>query len=147
MKLKCCAAALLLAFTLSLHAQTVGGHSPLNSKTWTFSALSADLSATSLFTPTDTSDFLMTVYIGSTLNSAVGGQICATISWTDENGAQSKQFTCSTLTGVGPVTGNAALPIHALVGTSVNVSAAYQVPPGTPVATYNLIVGRVKLNP
>jgi hypothetical protein len=136
-----------LAFTLNLPAQTIGGDTSLSSKTWTWTGLSASLAQTTLFTPTTTSDFLVTVYGSeSTLNE---GFNCGntTLTWTDENGSQSTLYYLFPPTS-GTAQGDTTV-IHVAPNTPVTFSASVGTDacPYSFVGTYELIVSKTKLNP
>lgn len=136
-----CLGLFLMAATATF-SQTIGGDTSLNSKTWTWTGLSNDLPQTTLFTPTSTSDVLLTFYASATLNN---GDDCIDLSifWTDENGSQQQSFALST-PGNGRV-----LPLHVTAGSSVSVSTIV----GNDFCgialsgTYELVVSKTKLNP
>ena len=147
---------LAFALTTNVAAQTIGGDTALTSKTWTWTGLSAALPSTTLFTPTVDSDFIITIYGNATITSAVGGQICVEITWTDElftntypdpNLLPNSNY-CIHIDSMGVVVpSQSTIPIHVLANTSVSVSTLYAVPSGTPQPTYNLVISKVKVNP
>jgi len=149
----------LAVFPFLVNAQTIGGRSPLNSTTFAFLNETTDLAPTVLFTPPHDSDFIVTIYL-TVLSGATQSGICPQLQWTDEGGPQQLSkispdpqppyLDCSyqagrgaTVNEEGPVA--LSLPIHVLANTPVTVSLVLGYP-GEAV-TYNLRVGKIKLNP
>jgi hypothetical protein len=143
---------LAAAATYYISAQSIGGDTALNSKTWTW--LNVDdtvgVPTTALFTPTTTSDFIVTGHMS--VNQSTDNNACpqAEITYTDEFG----DHTASpiSLPGGGPtfVAGAAgsSITIHVLANTTVYVQAVESGQCGpSPSGSYNLVIGKIKINP
>lgn len=157
-----CSVLLLTVFPILVCSQTSGGRFPLGSKTWAFVNQTTDLSPTVLFTPVRDSDFIVTISASvlPTLNNTQSN-ICPQLQWTDEGGQEQFNminpgsvpgaYSCLYVQGATHDGGQfftrvaVALPIHVLANTPVTVSAVVQDTPSP--TTYNLHVGRIKLNP
>jgi hypothetical protein len=135
---------LLAVAATQASAQTIGGDTSLSSKTWTWTGLTADLPETVLFTPTQTSDFLLSGYV------TVSGGECAvvTIFWTDEYGRQVYQFQFQGGSEVAASGQGSTMTIHAIANTSVSVSTNTEAGGcGSSGGTYDLVIGKMKINP
>lgn len=150
-----CVALVAFLFTINSSAQTVGGNTSLNSKTYTFANLTADLPQTTLFTPTVDGDFLISVYV--TIQNNMFNCIAPFVQYTDEFGTNVQSFLFSpspgtltsgavpynqSATGVGAV-----IQIHALANTPVSASVISNACGGSPTATFDVVFGKIKINP
>lgn len=136
-------------------AQTIGGDTSLNSKTWFWSGLSGPFPSTALLTPTVTSDYLISLYVNSP-NIVDGSEICAQIAWTDElsstnifpdqnSGSPQVNIACTTDNSVRAYQGSVTFPIHVLANTTVSLSTSEY--DGGSHPTYNMVVTKIKVNP
>jgi hypothetical protein len=144
-KLLLCAAA-LIGIAILLHAQTTDDCTSLCSKTWMWKGLSADLPLTTLFTPKTDSDFMVTAYV----TNSVPGQNCIVpyLRYTDEYGAQVADWAfIGGLQTVSNASG-AVLTIHVVANTPVKVGVnASEACGGLLTGTYDLVIGKIKINP
>lgn len=148
---------LALASTSNLSAQTIGGDTALNSKTWTWTGLTAALPQTTLLTPTQDADLLISVYV--TIQDNTFSCVQPLIQYTDQFGPQVQSFLFPPATGANSVRSynqvsggagvGAMIQIHAAANTPVSISADNNACGNspTPTETYDLVVSKIKVNP
>jgi len=157
---------LAAALTTNTTAQTVGGNTDLNSKTWTWTAVddAVGIPATTLFTPAETGDYLITAYL--TVNPVGNNGACPEpiLTFMDEFGTQQDyvvQLATTVMSGAAgfnfagfnfgnglPSIAAGVTTIHVIADTAVSIHVFDTGTCQTGASgSYDFILGKVKLNP